>query len=116
MRRVLVVDDHPSFRACARRLLTSEGFDVVGEAADGAAALTLAFELSPDLVVLDVQLADSDGFEVAARLLARIPKLKIVLVSSRDRCAYGKAVESSGAAGFVAKSELSAATLEQLLE
>lgn len=113
---MLVVDDHPSFRGCARRLLVSEGFDVVGEAENGAAALTLAVELSPDLVLLDVQLSDSDGFEIAARLLAKIPKLKIVLVSSRDRCSYGKAVEKSGVAGFVSKAELSAAALERLLE
>jgi DNA-binding NarL/FixJ family response regulator len=61
---VLIVDDHPSFRATARLLLESEGFEVVGEAADGASGLRQARELEPDLVLLDVQLPDIDGFEV----------------------------------------------------
>ena len=66
--RVLIVDDHPSFRASARKLLESEGYDVVGEAADGAGALEAAEQLHPDVVLLDVQLPDLDGFEVAKRL------------------------------------------------
>ena len=70
-------------------------------------------ELEPDLVVLDVQLPDIDGFEVAARLLARDPGLAIVLVSSRDRSEYGPLIERSGARGFVAKDELSGAALEE---
>src|SRR5580765_2485270 len=115
-RRVLVVDDHPSFRRCARAFLTAEGFDVAGEAGDGASALELAAELEPDLVVLDVQLPDLDGFEVAARLLARDPGLAIVLVSSRGRSEYGPLIERSGARGFVAKDELSGAAIERLLE
>jgi len=115
-RRVLVVDDHPSFRRSARTLLTAEGLDVAGEAEDGASALALAAELEPDLVLLDVQLPDLDGFEVAARLLQRDPGLAIVLVSSRDRSAYGPLIERSGARGFVAKSELSRARIERLLE
>lgn len=115
-RRVLVVDDHPSFRRCAGALLRAEGFEVVGEAADGTAALALAAELSPDLVLLDIQLPDLDGFEVAARLLARDPELRIVLVSSRDRSAYGSRIDASGAMGFISKDELSGLELERLLE
>ena len=115
-RRVLVVDDHPSFRRCARALLTSEGFDVVGEAADGGSALELAAELEPELVVLDVQLPDVDGFEVASRLLALDPDVEIVLVSSRDRTAYGPLIDASGARGFVSKADLSGEALERLLD
>jgi DNA-binding NarL/FixJ family response regulator len=115
-RRVLVVDDHPSFRRCARTLLAEEGFEVVGEAEDGAAALALAAELSPELVLLDVQLPDLDGFEVSSRLLARDQELAIVLVSSRDRAEYGPLIEASGARGFVTKADLSGAALESLLE
>jgi DNA-binding NarL/FixJ family response regulator len=115
-RRVLVVDDHPSFRRCARALLAAEGFDVVGEAEDGAAALAAAARLGPELVLLDVQLPDIDGFEVARRLLAGDPGLRVVLVSSRDRGDYGPLIEASGAKGFVAKGELSATVLERLLE
>jgi DNA-binding NarL/FixJ family response regulator len=115
-RRVLVVDDHPSFRRCTRRLLTEEGFEVVGEAEDGASAVALAGELAPDLVLLDIQLPDVDGFEVASRLLEREPGLPIVLVSTRDRAAYGARIEASGARGFVAKADLTGAALERLLE
>jgi DNA-binding NarL/FixJ family response regulator len=114
-RRVLVVDDHPSFRRCARELLASEGFEVVGEAEDGATAVALADELRPEFVVLDVQLPDIDGFEVARRLLATSPDLAIVLVSSRDRSAYGSLIEASGARGFVTKGDISRATIEELL-
>jgi DNA-binding NarL/FixJ family response regulator len=115
VRRVLLVDDHPGFRRCARSLLIEEGFDVVGEAGDGATALSLALELAPDLVLLDVQLPDSNGFEVASQLLERSPALTIVLISSRDRVEYGRAVETCGARGFLAKADLSGAEIEKLL-
>ena len=115
-RRVLVVDDHPSFRRCAARLLEAEGFEVVGEAGDGASALAGAERLRPELVLLDVQLPDMDGFEVARRLLADRPALPIVRVSSRDRSQYGPLIELSGARGFITKGELSGTTLEALLE
>jgi DNA-binding NarL/FixJ family response regulator len=115
VRRVMVVDDHPSFRRCARMLLAAEGFDVVGEAEDGARALTLADELMPDLILLDIQLPDIDGFEVAARLLAVNPELRIVLVSSRDASEYGALIAGSGARGFVSKADLSGSAIESLL-
>lgn len=114
-RRILIVDDHASFRSCARTLLESEGFQVVGEAADGESAVALAAELEPELVLLDIQLPDLDGFEVAARLLAHEPTLQIVLVSSRDEAAYGGRIEASGALGFVTKADLSRAALERFL-
>jgi two-component system response regulator EvgA len=115
-RRVLVVDDHPSFRRCATALLVSEGFEVVGEAEDGASALAAADELEPDLVLLDIQLPDLDGFEVARRLLAISPDLQIVLVSSRDESQYGPLIRTSGARGVVAKGELSGTASGSLLD
>jgi two-component system response regulator EvgA len=114
-RRVLVVDDHPSFRRCASALLTAEGFEVVGEAEDGASAVAAAAELAPELVLLDVQLPDLDGFEVARRLLEADPAVKIVLISSRDSSEYGSLIEASGALGFVAKGDLSGVAIEELL-
>jgi len=112
---VLIVDDHPSFRASARVLLEAEGFDVIGEAADGTSGIAEARRLRPDLVLLDVQLPDIDGFEVARRLLESGSSPAIVLVSSRDRSDFGSLVESSGANGFVPKAEISAESLAAVL-
>jgi CheY-like chemotaxis protein len=116
-RTVLIVDDHPSFRATARALLESEGYAVVGEAEDGAAALARAAELRPQLVLLDVQLPDLDGFEVARRLLAASngSRPDVVLTSSRDASDFGPLVAESGARGFVPKAELSGSALAALL-
>lgn len=114
--RVLIVDDHPSFRATARLLLESEGFEVVGEAADGASGLLAASELAPDLVLLDVQLPDIDGFEVAAQLTAGGDRPAVVLTSSRDESDFGPLVAASGARGFVPKAELCGSVLLALLE
>lgn len=113
--RVLIVDDHPTFRATARALLQAEGFDVVGEAADGASALAAAEALHPELVLLDVQLPDTDGFAVAAQLSANGDGPVIVMTSSRDADDFGPLVAQSGARGFVAKSDLSGAALDALI-
>ena len=113
--RVLIVDDHPSFRATARVLLEAEGFDVVGEAADGASALTEAGRLQPEVVLLDVQLPDIDGFEVAARLTENGSSPAIVLTSSRDVDDLGFLAGRDGVRGFIPKSELSGSAIEALL-
>src|SRR5215211_6349015 len=81
---VLIVDDHATFRLTARLLLESEGYDVLGEAVDGADALRAARELSPEVVLLDVQLPDIDGFDVASRLTGSEDGPVVVLTSSRD--------------------------------
>lgn len=113
---VLIVDDHPSFRASARAILEADGFDVVGEAEDGAGALLAARELSPDVLLLDVQLPDTDGFAVASTLCGGSTPPAIVLVSSRDASDYGSLIAASGARGFIAKAELSGAALAALME
>ena len=112
--RVVIVDDHPSFRASARTLLELEGFEVVGEAANGASALEVAAALEPDFVLLDVALPDTNGFEVAERL-ASGPS-KVILTSSRAQHDLGRRVRSSGALGFVSKDRLTGPALTALLE
>lgn len=112
---VLIVDDHPSFRASARLLLESEGFEVVGEAEDGGSALEKSTALAPDLILLDVQLPDVDGFEVASRVTRASDPPEVILTSSRERDDFGHLVESSGARGFVAKADLSGAALRALM-
>jgi len=111
---VLIVDDHAPFRRSIRVLLELEGFDVVGEAEDGASALDLALRLRPELVLLDVALPDTNGFEVAKKL-AGGPS-KIVLTSSREQRDLGRRIVTSGAVGFVPKDQLSGEALVTLLE
>jgi DNA-binding NarL/FixJ family response regulator len=113
---VLIVDDHPSFRSSAHALLEAEGFDVVGEAEDGASALEAAERLHPDVVLLDVQLPDMNGFEVTRRLTSRNGGPSVVLVSSRELSDYGELVDGSGARGFLPKNELSGAAVAELLK
>jgi DNA-binding NarL/FixJ family response regulator len=112
---VLIVDDHPSFRASARMLLEAEGFEVVGEAPDGRTAIEAVTELRPQMVLLDVHLPDIDGFEVAARITANGSAPAVVLTSSRDVDDLGPLGERSNVRGFIPKSELSGAALEALL-
>jgi DNA-binding NarL/FixJ family response regulator len=115
-RTVLIVDDHPSFRATAHALLEADGFTVVGEARNGAEALELAGELRPEIVLLDVQLPDTTGFDVSARLSGRNgDSPSVVLVSSRDASDYGSLIADSGACGFIAKAELSGSAVRALL-
>jgi len=114
--RVLIVDDHAPFRSLARRLLAAAGFQIVGEAGDGADALDAVRDLAPDVVLLDVQLPDVDGFAVAEALGARAGSPIVVLVSSRARHDYGHRVDTSCARGFIAKAELSGDSLRQVLE
>jgi DNA-binding NarL/FixJ family response regulator len=97
-------------------LLESDGFEVVGEAATGEQGVEVALGLRPDLVLLDVNLPDIDGFEVATRITADPEPPRVILTSSRDSTDFGPLVQKSGALGFVPKSELSGAALEELLQ
>ena len=112
---VLIVDDHPSFRATARMLLESEGWTVIGEAATGTQGLAAARELRPGLVLLDVNLPDIDGFAVAAQLTSDTEPPAVVLVSSRDARDFGPMVGRSGARGFLSKADLSGDALRELV-
>jgi two-component system nitrate/nitrite response regulator NarL len=112
--RILIVDDHAGFRASARRMLEAAGFEVIGEADDGAAAIDAARELAPDLILLDVQLPDSSGIELAGRLSASGGPL-VILTSSRPADQLGLDLTAGGALGFVPKDELSAAAITELV-
>ena len=113
---VLLVDDHDEFRAAARDVLESAGCVVVGEATDGQTALRLARALQPDAVLLDIQLPDLDGFEIAKRLAADpAPRPVVVLISSRSAGSYRRRLATSAAAGFLVKSDLTGPALLALL-
>ena len=112
---LMIVDDHAGFRKVARALLGSGGFEVTGEAANGEDAVRTVAELHPDVVLLDVQLPDIDGFEVAARI-AELPDTPIVvLTSTRTRASFADRLAHCPARGFIAKEDLSAAGLAELV-
>ncbi len=111
---VLIVDDHAAFRTLARQLLQADGYDVIGEASDGATGLNAAGSLQPDVVLLDVRLPDMDGFQVACDL-ADCCSAAVVVTSSSDDPLYPERATSSGARGFVAKHDVCGAALDKLL-
>jgi CheY-like chemotaxis protein len=106
---VLIVDDHPSFRRLAGKLLESAGYLVVGEAEDGASAIAAVGALRPDVVLLDVLLPDMTGFEVAKRLAVERERPLVVLTSSRSASEFGLLLEPEHANRFIAKRELTVA-------
>jgi DNA-binding NarL/FixJ family response regulator len=114
-RTMVIVDDHPGFREFARRLLEAGGIGVVGEAADGSSAVDLVSRLGPDAVLLDIQLPDIDGFEVARRLASGGSAARIVFTSTRDRADYGERLDATDAIAFIAKGELSASAIDDAL-
>jgi DNA-binding NarL/FixJ family response regulator len=112
---VLIVDDHPSFRAMARAVLADDGFCVVGEAADAESGLAVARELRPDCVLLDVQLGDADGFALAEALAVGGERPAVVMTSGRDRGDFEALIGASAACGFIPKERLSGSALGELL-
>src|SRR5262245_51985974 len=114
-RTVLIVDDHEAFRESAAALLEAEGFDVVGAAADGDEAVAQAERLRPQVVLLDIQLPELDGFAVAERMAALPDPPRVVLISSRQARAYGPRLSAAPALGFITKQELSGEALAALV-
>jgi DNA-binding NarL/FixJ family response regulator len=114
-RRVLIVDDNRAFRAAARQLLERAGFAVVAEAESGARGVEEARAHGPDVAIVDVQLPDFDGFEVAERLAKLDLPPRVILISSLDGADFGALVAASSALGFLPKAELSASLIDGLL-
>lgn len=115
-RTVVIVDDHDEFRARTAELLDAAGYDVVGSCPDGRSAIAAISALGPDVVLLDVQLPDIDGFGVIAELQAGATGPIIVLTSTREAVDYGDRARRSDIAGFITKAELSARSLARLVD
>jgi DNA-binding NarL/FixJ family response regulator len=114
-RTILIVDDGAGFRRLARRLLESEGYEVVGEAPDGDSAMRAARELDPDVVLLDINLPDCSGFDLAPRLTDAQPGTVIIITSTHEGAELDGLARRSGALGFLPKAELSVAAIGELL-
>ena len=114
-RSILIVDDHAAFRSIVRAVLEADGYDVVGEAPDGRAALTAALALKPDVVLLDVRLPDMDGFAVALHLAENGGGPDVIVTSSSDDPLYPARAARSGARGFVAKHDVCGKALDRIL-
>jgi DNA-binding NarL/FixJ family response regulator len=112
--RLLIVDDNAQFLAAARDLLERQGAEVVGVASTGIEATRLANELRPDCVLLDLELGRESGFDVAARIVAECER-RVVLISVYCECEFADLIENSPAIGFIAKSDLSAQRIADVL-
>src|SRR5262249_10093052 len=115
--RCLIVDDNALFGDEARGLLEQDGVSVVGFACTGDQAVQLAREVGPDFALVDISLGAESGFDVARRL-ADMPEPtppKVILISTYDEQEFSGPIEASPAVGFIAKTELSARRIRQLL-
>ena len=113
--RIVIVDDDPSFLATVRLLLEAEGFAVVGEALTGVDGVAAAAELEPDIVLVDVNLPDIDGFEVVERLADGRAAPPMVLTSIRSAGDFGDLIDASRADAFITKAEISGEALAEIL-
>jgi len=113
--RCLIVDDNEAFLASASRLLCAQGLEVVARASSGAEALRLARQLQPDVALVDVQLGDEDGLELARRFAANALATRVILISTHSKDELGELVVDSPAVGFLSKADISAAAVRQLL-
>ncbi len=112
--RVVVVDDDPMVREAVRALMEDRGFDVVGEAEDGLAAVGVVAELLPDVVLMDVKMPVMDGLEATRRITTAHPTVKVILLSAYDDASFRRTADQIGAADYLVKG-VSPLVLEQAI-
>lgn len=116
MLRVLLVDDQELFRDIARSMFSSsDDFEVIAEAEDGIDAVNVYPELSPDLVLMDVQMARMNGLEATREILRGDPNARVVITSMRSEPEYQRLALDMGAVGFIPKRDLSVGSLRDIL-
>jgi DNA-binding NarL/FixJ family response regulator len=102
--RILLADDHELLRAGLRSLLNDiDGFEVVGQAANGREALALVEELCPDIVLMDILMPEMNGLDATARLVSRFPNLRVIILSMNSSEEYVLQAMRAGAAGYLLK-------------
>jgi len=111
----LLVDDSEEFLVSAAQLLSLQGVQVVGRASSGDEALRLVRRLSPDVALVDVELGDEDGIELARQLTSSGSPAIVILISVRDRNELTELMAGSGAAGFLRKDALDARAVTELI-
>jgi DNA-binding NarL/FixJ family response regulator len=116
--RYLIVDDNTSFREEMHGLLVEQGLDVVGAAGSAADAHRQIAELQPDIALIDIDLGGESGLELA-RQLCKEPRNaaapRVILISTHDEAEYADLIQASSAIGFLAKRDLSAASIRRML-
>ena len=116
MFRTILADDQPIFRDIIRGVLTRTGrFQFIGEAEDGAEAVTLFNEVKPDVVIMDVQMPNMSGFEATVKMLEEDPDATIILVSMQSDAGYAAVAAEAGAKGFFPKRNFDADMVLNLL-
>jgi CheY-like chemotaxis protein len=101
--RVLLVDDAAAIRNALRGVLEDAGIEVVGEAPDGAQGVALAASLRPDVVLMDLRMPSSDGFEATAKIVDQLPEVRVVVLSAYESEESAEAVRAAGAFAFLPK-------------
>jgi len=114
--RCLIVDDQSSFLDAARSVLEAGGIEVSGVASAAADALRLSAELAPDVALVDIDLAEESGLDLAAALVGSSPGLRVVLISTHGEEDFRELIEASPAIGFLPKTRLSARAVRMLVE
>ena len=112
--RVLIVDDQEPFRHAAHMVVDlTDGFEVVGEAETGEDSVSMAADLNPDLVLMDVNLPGINGLEATRRILAGRRQVVVMLLSTYEEAEYAPRATECGAAAYIPKSSFSPDRLEQ---
>jgi DNA-binding NarL/FixJ family response regulator len=113
--RCLIVDDSPEFLASASRLLAAQGLEIIGCASSAVEAIRLGEMLKPDVALIDVQLGDEDGLDVARRVAAEAPATRLILISTHSEAELADLIVESPAVGFLQKTALGADAIAVLL-
>jgi pilus assembly protein CpaE len=112
---VIVVDDQAPFRLAARAVLKrTKGFELVGEAGNGIEAITLAEDVHPDLVLMDINMPEMGGIEATRKIMAELPDTVVILCSTYGVSDLPAEAATSGARAYVHKEQLDATTIRRL--
>jgi DNA-binding NarL/FixJ family response regulator len=115
--RSLIVDDNTHFLTAARDLLERQGMEIVGVASSGAEALQLAGELRPDVALVDIDLGEESGLDLARRMAGTdAGRARVILISAYSENDFADLIAASPAVGFLSKADLSKAKVEEVLQ